>query len=109
MSGKDGSLLQFLDGHTEVAFAELVRAFDSRRDELIELVGCGALEPREPGGEDASSWRFSGEAVSVARRAARLRDGYELDAPALALALGLLDRIEELQRRVRELECQLPR
>ena len=102
-------LMQILDEHSEVAFAEVVRAFDSRREELLELIRCGTFEPRRLQGDDESAWRFPSEALSVARRAARLRDGFELDAPALSLALGLLERIEELQRRVRELECQLPR
>ena len=102
-------LMQILDEHGEVAFAELVRAFDSRREDLLELIQCGALEPRRVPGEDESAWRFPSGALSVARRDARLRQGFELDAPALSLALGLLERIEELQRRVRELECQLPR
>jgi chaperone modulatory protein CbpM len=101
-------LIEILDEHTEVAFAEVVRAFDSRREELLELIRCGVMEPRHATG-DESAWRFSSEALSVARRAARLRESFELDAPALSLTLGLLERIEELQRRVRELECQLPR
>jgi chaperone modulatory protein CbpM len=109
MTANEHYELQILDSHTEIAFAELVRAFDSQRDELIELMRCGVLEPRGSVDSDEASWRFSAEALSVARRAARLRDGFELDAPALALTLGLLERIEELQRRVRELECRLPR
>jgi chaperone modulatory protein CbpM len=106
---QDELLMQILDGHGEVAFAELVRAFDSRHDELLELIRCGGMEPRHARGDDETAWLFPAEALSVARRAARLREGFELDAPALSLALGLLERIEELQRRVRELECQLPR
>jgi len=44
-----------------------------------------------------------------ARRAARLRDDFGLDASGMALALAYLERIEELERRLREPECLLPR
>jgi chaperone modulatory protein CbpM len=99
-------LLQILDEHTEVAFAELLSASGFERDELVELIECGVLQPR---GESESQWRFPSRALAVTRRASRLRSEFDLDPHAVALALGLLDRIEDLQRRVRELECQLLR
>jgi chaperone modulatory protein CbpM len=99
-------LLQILDEHTEVAFAELLRISGFERDQLLELIECGVLEPR---GERESEWRFPSQALAVTRRASRLRSEFELDSHAVALALGLLDRIDDLQRRVHELECQLLR
>ena len=114
MNPGDAHLLELLDEHTEVAFGELLRAFETSREELLELVAWGVIEPRradraQSGFIDEDAWRFSSRALVVAHRAARLRRGFELDTSGLALALGLLDRIDELQRRVRELECQLPR
>jgi chaperone modulatory protein CbpM len=106
MSDEDILLLQILDEHTQIEFAELVSASRFSREELIELIDQGALQPS---GEGESSWRFPSGALSTVRAAARLRAAFELDTPALVLALGLLERIEELQREVRELECQLLR
>lgn len=99
-------LIQILDEYTEVAFADLLAASGFERDALIELIEYGVFQPR---GQREENWRFPSDALVLARRAARLRSCFELDTPALALTLELLDRMEELERRVRELECQLIR
>jgi chaperone modulatory protein CbpM len=58
----------------------------------------------EPAGDARS---FPGQALRQARRAARLRDDFGLNAPGMALALAYLERIDALERRLHELECQL--
>ena len=99
-------LLQLLDEHAEVEFSELLSVSRFSREELIELIDQGALQPS---GENESNWRFPSGALYTLRSAARLRAAFDLDMPALGLALGLLERIDELERQVRELECQLLR
>jgi chaperone modulatory protein CbpM len=106
MSEDDILVLELLDEYTQVAFAELLAASRWSREELIELIELGALHPS---GDSEASWRFPSAALATVRSAARLRAAFELDGPGLAFALGLLERIEELQRQVRELECQLLR
>jgi chaperone modulatory protein CbpM len=46
--------------------------------------------------------------VVIARTASRLRDDFELDTGSLAVTLTLLERVRELEARIRELEAQLP-
>lgn len=46
---------------------------------------------------------------AVRWRAARLRQDFELDSGGIALVLSLLDRIDDLERRLHDLQCQLPR
>lgn len=104
MTQRDDLLTQILDEHGDIAFAELLGACGFEREVLIELIGYGVFEPR---GEGEDDWRFPSRSLALARRAARLRSGFELDTNALALVLGLLERMEELQRRLGELECQL--
>jgi chaperone modulatory protein CbpM len=106
----DDAILQFLDEATEVAMDELLAASGLARAELLELVELGVFDPR-PGARpaDQASWRFSSRTIRLGRRAARLRDDFGLNAPGMALALAYLDRIEALERRLRELECQLLR
>jgi len=110
----DDAILQFLDEATDIAMDELLAASGLARAELLELVELGAFGPRPGarGGEplgDPAGWRFSSRTIVLGRRAARLRDDFGLDAAGMALALAYLERIEALERRLRELECQLLR
>lgn len=102
----DDAILQFLDEATEIALDELLAASGLARAELVELVDLGVFDPR---GTEPAVWRFSSRAILLGRRAARLRDDFGLNAAGMALALAYLERIEALERRLRELECRLPR
>jgi chaperone modulatory protein CbpM len=88
-----------------VALEELLALSGLAREELVELVEFGAFEPVGA----TASWRFAARVVVQARRAARLRDDFGLNAPGMALALAYLERIDEHEQRLRELECHLPR
>jgi chaperone modulatory protein CbpM len=96
------TLLARLADETTIAIDELLAASGLAGEELAELVEFGALEPA------GATWTFSTRALVAARRAARLRDDFGLNAPGMALALAYLERIDALERRLRELECQLP-
>ncbi len=58
--------------------------------------------------DDADATALSGDALMLARTAFRLRRDFDLDPPALALVLSLLERMRALQARVRELEARTP-
>ncbi len=62
---------------------------------IVELVDEGVLEAR-----GSTDDRFGGEALRRARRALRLQRDLGLNAAGTALALQLLDRIEDLERRL---------
>lgn len=97
----DDPPLEFLDAETTVALETLVQASGLPRETVIELVEWGVFQPRgEP-------WTFASRTVVLARRAARLARDFELDPAGLALTASLLERIDELEARLRELECQL--
>ena len=88
-----------------VALEELLAASGLARAELLELVEFGALEPLVSG----DRWLFLSSFILQARRAARLRDDFGLNPAGMALALAYLERIDELERRLHELECQILR
>src|SRR5262245_61757067 len=100
----------FLDDAVTITVDRMMTLSGLSRDELIALVEHGAF-----GGafddplNDAviEGWRFAGRSALLARRAMQLRRAFELDVDATSLLIGLLDRMDELQRRVRELECLL--
>jgi chaperone modulatory protein CbpM len=95
-------LVQFLDATVFFAREEVVHLTGLSAAELAELAELGVLSP-EAGGSYAAT------VVRAGRRAAQLRDAFELDVAGLALAVSLLARIEELEARLLELACQMPR
>ena len=95
----------FLEAAT-VSLTEVVTASGFEPGEIRELVEIGVFEAR-PGSAGEPS--FDAAVLLLARRAARLRRDFELDLPGLALVMSFLERIEDLQARLRELECRLPR
>ena len=92
--------------HTQARFSivELVESSGLPEPVLRELVEYGALSPAEP---EAQQWVFGGDCVVRVRTAARLRNDLELETPALALVLSLLDEIDRLGGEVRRLGAQL--
>jgi chaperone modulatory protein CbpM len=89
-----------------IVLLEFESASGLTRAEIVELVEYGVFSPQGAGPED---WRFPEDALALAREAARLMAGFDLSAPGLALVLSYRDRLAELEERIRELECRLPR
>jgi chaperone modulatory protein CbpM len=65
---------------------------------IVELVHEGVLAVVDA---DTTEWRFTGEALRRARLALRLERDLEINLAGVALALELLEEIEQLRRRVR--------
>ena len=89
-----------------IVFAEFESASGLTRAEIVELVEHGVFAPV---GAVIDEWVFPESALEPARVAARLRADFELPPASLALLLAYRERMLELERRVRELECRLPR
>jgi chaperone modulatory protein CbpM len=88
-----------------VALEELLAASGLVHEEVSELVPFGVFRCHG----QVPQWTFHSRTLILARRAARLRDDFGLNAPGMALALTDLERIEALEGRLRALESQLPR
>jgi chaperone modulatory protein CbpM len=91
-----------LDEHSQVSYSQLVVLSGLSDDDLRELVDQGALTPVDPG---ASSWMFTSYCVVVARKARRLRSDFELDAHAVSILLGFVERIEALESELHALRA----
>lgn len=96
--------LMAMDDPAELSLAEVARLSGLSRAALRVLAESGLIETRSGrrGGR-----RFSAHSLRVARRAHRLRADFDLNASGLVLVLTLLQRIEMLEARCREMECQL--
>lgn len=84
-----------LDERSQVSFSQLLVLSGLSEDDLRELVDHGALAPVDP---NASAWMFTSQCVVVARKACRLSRDFELDAHAVAIVLGFVERIDALER-----------
>jgi len=79
-----------------ISLDELCRLCECQRVVMRRLVDIGLLEPITRGQEPL----YATHSVIRARKALRLKRDLGLNFEALALVMELLDRIEELERRL---------
>jgi chaperone modulatory protein CbpM len=100
MASKNDPILTatLIDESTRLTLQELSRicAIDERH--IIEYVEEGVLTVVEV---NTVSWHFDGGALRRARLALRLERDLELNMAGVALALDLMEEIEQLRREVR--------
>ena len=87
----------------------LARISGLATSELRELVDYGALQPENPDVVSEERWLFGPRCAVSVRTAVRLRRDFDLDPPALSLALTLVDRIRDLEDELRRAHALLPR
>lgn len=87
-----------IDEHAVFSLDELSRLCAVEAQRIIELVDEGILGIRaaHPG-----EWLFVGTSVRRARLALRLQRDLEINLAGVALALDLMDDIEQLRRELR--------
>ena len=83
-----------LDDRTIFTLYELCRVCGVHAELVIEMVEEGVLEPR---GVAPEEWRFSGSAVTRAQKALKLSRDLRVNWPGAALALDLLEEVEQLR------------
>jgi chaperone modulatory protein CbpM len=92
---------EIIDESVEMTLAELSRYCDVRAQTVVAMVEEGLVEPR---GNRPAEWRFSGTALRRIQITLRLRRDLDLNLAGAALALDLLDEIQELRQRLHVLE-----
>lgn len=88
--------VQLLDEHTILTLDELCRACAAQTELIVELVEEGILNPEGPAPE---SWRFTGVQLKRASIALRLQRDLGVNLAGAALALQLLEELQELRAR----------
>ena len=86
-----------LDERVYYSLREVCQVCDSRTEWVVELVELGILEPT---GASRSEWQFPGDSLHTAMRAQRLQRDLGINLPGVALALELLEEIENLRTRL---------
>ncbi len=92
-----------LETHTLCTLEQLCLACDVEAGWVIELVEHGVIEPAQPAG---STWQFASFSIERVAKAKRLGRDLDVNPPGLALVLELLDEIEALHSRLRELQTR---
>jgi chaperone modulatory protein CbpM len=102
---------QWLHEHAEVSVEELAELSGLSPELLRKLVEYGALVPIDaqvPTDAQSTQWTFTADCVVTVRTVGRLREDFELEPDALALALKLIERIHGLESQLQQLRSQFP-
>ncbi len=89
-----------IEDSPELTFEELCAAVHVSPDLMQELIEYGILEPQG----SSPNWRFQAIHLRRARTAIRLQDDLEINLAGIALALDLMDEIEEMRAKIEMLE-----
>ncbi|MGC9163239.1 MAG: chaperone modulator CbpM [Thiomonas sp.] len=89
-----------VEEQVDLSLDDLCAVCRVERTQIVHLVEEGVIDPlpTQPPAAPLAQWRFSGEALTRARRAVRLQRDFELNAAATALVLDLLEQIDALRR-----------
>ena len=85
----------------QLTLGELCRACQVHADQVIELVDEGILEPQ---GEELTLWRFQATSIRRIHCVQRLRSDLGVNIAGAALALELLDEIDQMRNKLMRLE-----
>lgn len=90
----------------ELDMKEFCQVVDMPPAYVIEIVEHGILEPQ---GKKPDEWLFDTYSLSVAKRAAKLHHDLAMEWDGVALALELLDELEQVRAENRMLKQRLGR
>ena len=93
---------QILDEESEITLIQLCKYCDVRGELIEAMVEQGILEPS---GRRGSHWCFPSSSLRRTRVTLRLQRDLGVNLAGAALALDLLDRIEELKARLKVLDA----
>jgi len=87
-----------VEDEMQMSLAELARACRAQEEQIHVWVVEGVLQPI---GDSPPTWRFAGASLRRAKLAITLTRELEINTPGVALALDLMDEIEDLRTRLR--------
>ncbi len=91
---------------TYLSFTEVCLQTGVGEDTVFEIVEQGIIEPI---GATPDEWLFTPTMLTVTKKAVRLHHDLEVNWAGIALALELLDEVEQLREQNRSLQRRLSR
>jgi chaperone modulatory protein CbpM len=91
---------------TYLSFSEVCLQTGVAEDTVFEIVEQGIIEPS---GATPDEWLFSPTMLIVTKKAVRLHQDLNVDWAGIALAIELLDKVEQLREKNRSLQRRLSR
>lgn len=88
------------------SFSELCDVTELSSHIVIEVVEHGIVEPE---GADPESWTFDTQMITLTKKACRLHNDLGIDWSGIALAIQLLDEVEQLRHENDNLRSRLNR
>lgn len=95
---------EILEEDVRVSLSQLCQLSRLPAESVLEMVEYGVIEPRTG---SQGKWQFSGKSVNRLRCAQRLKMDLGVNTAGAALAVDLLDELQQLRARIRLLEKQL--
>ncbi|NEX19154.1 MerR family transcriptional regulator [Thiorhodococcus mannitoliphagus] len=92
---------ELLEEDIELTLAELCRVCQLPAERVFELVDEGVVDPL---GREPNQWRFQGISIRRVRCVQRLEQDLGVNIAGAALALDLLEELDQLRARLRRLE-----
>jgi len=86
---------EIIEHRAPLSLGELCQQYAVHAEWIVDLVDEGILEPR---GNQQMHWRFSGESCRRISIVLRLQRDLGINLAGTALALDLLDELQELRR-----------
>ena len=104
MAGKSDTDAELLERASAVSLRELCQVCGIHAEMVMEMVEFGILEPV---GRPPSEWQFPAVSLVRSKRALRLVRDLQLNLAGAALALELLDEMDEMRRQMNMMEQRL--
>jgi len=92
---------EIVEDDGELSLADLCQACELSAGRIVEFVEEGVIEPI---GREPAAWRFRAISVRRVRCAQRLEQDLGVNTAGVALALELLEELEQLRSRLRRLQ-----
>jgi len=89
-----------------LSLEEICFATQNPSQTIIEIVNQGIVEPEGSGPE---TWVFNTQMISVTKRACRLHRDLEIDWSGIALAISLIEELDQLREENQRLRKRLER